>query len=267
MVALISVCFALLGLSVGSFLNLCSDRLPRDQSIIRPGSRCDSCHRSLKAIDLVPVFSYVWLRGRCRYCGAGIPIRLPVLEFATAVIFGLLAWHYGLSLELAIALIYASLFLLIFAIDLEQGLILNVVVLPAVVLAFVFSFFWAGFDEFWPEVGPGFVVSSLLGGATGFGLMMLPYLISRGGMGAGDVKLAALIGLVTGFPLVLVALLVGIVAGGLVAATLLVSRLVRRKDPIPFGPFLAMGAMVSLVWGESIMHWYRSSITALASPL
>ena len=267
MVALISVGFALLGLSVGSFLNLCSDRLPRDQSIIRPGSRCDNCDRSLKAIDLVPLFSYLWLRGRCRYCGARIPIRLPILEFATAAIFGLLAWHYGLNLELAIALIYASLFLLIFVIDLEQGLILNVVVLPAVVLALVLSFFWGGFEEFWPEVGPGFVLSSLLGVAIGFGLMMLPYLISRGGMGAGDVKLAALIGLVNGFPLVLVALLVGIIAGGLVAAVLLISRLVGRKDAIPFGPFLVTGVVVSLIWGENIIDWYRSSLTALASPL
>jgi len=184
----------------------------------------------------------------------------------TAAVFGLLAWHYGLSLELAIALIYASLFLLIFVIDLEQGLILNVVILPAVALAFVLSFFWAGF-EVWPEVGPGFVVSSLLGGAIGFGLMMLPYLISRGGMGAGDVKLAALIGLVAGFPLVLVALLVGIIAGGLVAGVLLISRLVRRKDPIPFGPFLVAGAMVSLIWGGNIIDWYRLSLTASASPL
>lgn len=267
MVALISVGFALLGLSVGSFLNLCSDRLPHGGSIISPGSRCDSCDRSLKAIDLVPLFSYLWLRGRCRYCGARIPIRLPILEFATAAIFGLLAWHYGQSLELAIALIYASLFLLIFVIDLEQGLILNVVVLPAVALAFVLSFFWVGFEEFWPEVGPGFALSSLLGAAIGFGLMMLPYLISRGGMGAGDVKLAALIGLVNGFPLVLVALLVGIIAGGLVAAILLISRLVKRRDTIPFGPFLVVGAMVSLIWGENIIDWYQSSLTALASPL
>jgi leader peptidase (prepilin peptidase)/N-methyltransferase len=266
MAALVSVGFVLLGLSVGSFLNLCSDRLPRDQSIIKPASRCDNCDRNLKAVDLVPVFSYLFLRGRCRYCGAKIPIRLPILEFVTAAVFGLLAWHYGLSLELAIALIYASLFLLIFVIDLEQGLILNVVILPAVALAFVLSFFWVGF-EVWPEVGPGFVVSSLLGGAIGFGLMMLPYWISRGGMGAGDVKLAALIGLVAGFPLVLVALLMGIIAGGLVAALLLVSRLVGRKDAIPFGPFLVVGAMASLIWGENIIDWYRSSLTALASPL
>ena len=206
---------------------------------------------------MVPVFSYVWLRGRCRYCGARIPIRLPILEFVTAAVFGLLAWHYGLGLELAIALIYASLFLLIFVIDLEQGLILNVVVLPAVVLAFVFSFFWAGFEEFWPKEGPGFVLSALFGGAVGFGLLLLPYLITRGGgMGAGDVKLAALIGLVAGFPLVFVALLVGIIAGGLVAVFLLISRQVKRKTPIPYGPFLVMGAMVSVIWGDEIFRWW-----------
>lgn len=267
MVALISVCFALLGLAAGSFLNLCVDRLPRDQSIIRPGSHCDHCNQRLKASDLVPLFSYLWLRGRCRYCSARISIRLPVVELATSLIFAFLAWHYGLSLELAIVLIYTSLFLVIFVIDLEHGLILNSVVYPGLVLAFVFSFFWPGFEEFWPELGPGFVTSALIGGAIGFTLMLLPYLISRGGMGYGDVKLAALVGMVTGLPLVLVALLVGILSGGLVAIFLLIFRLRSRKDPIPFGPFLAGGAMLALLWGEGILRWHETTMANLGSLL
>jgi leader peptidase (prepilin peptidase)/N-methyltransferase len=258
MSAIITVGFALLGLAVGSFLNLCIDRLPGGKSIVRPGSHCDNCNQSLKAVDLVPVFSYIWLKGRCRYCGARIPLRSPIVEFATAAIFAFLAWHYGLSLELAFAVVYASIFIVIFAIDLEQELILNIVVFPAMILAFAFSFFWGGFEEFWPKIGPGFVLSALLGGAVGFVLMLLPYLITRGrGMGYGDVKLAALIGLMSGFPLVLVALLVGIIAGGLVAVFLLVSRAVKsRKAAIPYGPFLAVGAMVALIWGDKIFQWW-----------
>ena len=258
MTAIITVGFALLGLAVGSFLNLCIDRLPKDKSIVRPGSHCDSCNQSLKAVDLVPVFSYIWLKGRCRYCGARIPLRSPVVEFATAAIFAFLAWHYGLSLELAFAVIYAGIFIVIFAIDLEQELILNIVVFPAMILAFAFSFFWGGFEELWPKIGPGFVLSALLGGAVGFVLMLLPYLLTRGrGMGYGDVKLAAFIGLMSGFPLVLVALLVGIIAGGLVAVFLLLSRMVKsRKAAIPYGPFLAVGAMVALIWGDKIFHWW-----------
>jgi leader peptidase (prepilin peptidase)/N-methyltransferase len=258
MTAIITVGFALLGLAVGSFLNLCIDRLPGGKSIVRPGSHCDNCNQSLKAVDLVPVFSYIWLKGRCRYCGARIPLRSPIVEFATAAIFAFLAWHYGLSLELAFAVVYASIFIVIFAIDLEQELILNIVVFPAIILAFAFSFFWGGFEEFWPKIGPGFVLSALLGGVVGFVLMLLPYLITRGrGMGYGDVKLAALIGLMSGLPLVLIALLVGIIAGGLVAVFLLVSRAVKsRKAAIPYGPFLAVGAMVALIWGDKIFQWW-----------
>jgi len=258
MLAITTILFGLFGLLVGSFLNLCIDRLPGGKSIVRPGSHCDSCNQSLKAIDLVPVFSYIWLRGRCRYCGARIPLRSPIVEFATAAIFAFLAWHYGLSLELAFAVVYAAIFIVIFAIDLEQELILNIVVFPAMILAFAFSFFWGGFEEFWPRIGPGFVLSALLGGAVGFVLMLLPYLLTRGrGMGYGDVKLAALIGLMSGFPLVLVALLVGIIAGGLVAVFLLLSRMVKsRKAAIPYGPFLAAGAMVALIWGDKIFQWW-----------
>lgn len=245
--------FALLGLAFGSFLNVCIDRLPLRESIVSLPSHCNSCNQKLKARDLVPLFSYLWLRGRCRYCGARIPIRLPIVEFSTGLIFAFLTWHYGLGLELAIALIYASLFLVIFVIDLERGLVLNSVVYPGMALAFVFSFFWPGFGEFWPTLG---VANALLGGAVGFGVMLLPFLISRGGMGGGDVMLAGLIGMVTGFPLVFVALLLGILSGGLVAIFLLIFRLRTRKEPIPFGPFLAAAAMVTLLWGLPIYNWY-----------
>lgn len=251
--ALEIVVFALLGLTVGSFLNLCIDRLPLGKSIVSPPSHCDACQRRLKASDLVPLFSYLWLRGRCRYCGARISPRFPVVELATALLFAFLCWQYLLSPQLAMALLYACLFVVIFVIDLEHGLVLDKVVYPGMALAFVFSFFWPGLEVFWPGLG---VASALLGGAVGFGLMLLPYLISRGGMGGGDVKLAGLIGLVTGFPQVFFALLLGIVGGGLVAIALLLSGVRSRKEPIPFAPFLATGAMVTLIWGPAIYNWW-----------
>lgn len=253
MTALEIVLFVLLGLAVGSFLNLCIDRLPLGKSIVSPPSHCDACEQRLKTRDLVPLFSYLWLRGRCRYCGAHIPRRLPLVELATALLFALLFWQYGLSLQLAIALIYASLFLVIFVIDLEHGLVLDNVVYPGMALAFVFSFFWPWPELVWPDIG---VLSALLGGAIGFGLILIPYLISRGGMGGGDVKLAGLIGLVTGFPLVFFALFLGILGGGLVAIALLISGVKSRKEPIPFGPFLAAAAMVTLIWGPAMYQWY-----------
>jgi leader peptidase (prepilin peptidase)/N-methyltransferase len=240
------VLFSLLGLTVGSFLNVCSDRLPQEKSIISPPSHCDACQQKLTARDLVPLFSYLWLRGRCRYCGARISPRFPAVELATALLFALLTWHYGLSPELVMALIYGCLFLVIFVVDLEHGLVLDIVVYPGIVLAFIFSFFW-------PDLGIAMAVS---GAAIGFGLMLIPYLISRGGMGGGDVKLAALIGLATGFPHVFISLMLAFLAGGLVAIFLLLFRVRSRKEAIPFAPFLAAAAMVTLIWGEAIYDWW-----------
>jgi len=245
-IALEIILFFLLGLTVGSFLNVCIDRLPLGKSIISPPSHCDACQHRLTARDLVPLFGYLWLRGRCRYCGARIPLRFPIVELATALLFALLVWHYGLSPELVMALIYGCLFLLVFVIDLEHGLVLDIIVYPAIALAFVFSFFW-------PDLG---IAMALLGGAIGFGLLLIPYLISRGGMGGGDVKLAALIGLATGFPHVFISLLLAFLAGGLVAIFLLLFRVRSRKEAIPFAPFLAAAAMVTLIWGEAIYDWW-----------
>ena len=255
-IVLAAIGLAIVGLAVGSFLNVCIDRLPAGQSIIRLRSHCGSCNQKLQNRDLIPLFSYLRLRGRCRHCGAHIPLRILLVELGTALIFGLLTWHFGLSLELAFALIYACIFLAILVIDLEHQLVLDIVVYPAMVVALIFSVFWTGFGG-WPAMG---ILNSLLGGAVGFAFMLVPFLISRGGMGGGDVMLAALIGLVVGYPLVIVALLMGILGGGLVAVSLLALRLKKRKDPIPFGPFLAVAAVITLIWGLPILDWYTGLV-------
>ncbi len=248
--------FTLLGLCTGSFLNVCIDRLPRGQSIIKPPSHCSACKHKLGTLDLIPLFSYLWLRGRCRYCRAPIPIRLPVVEGITGLLFTFLYWKFGLSLELVISLIYACLLTIIFVIDLENQLVLDKVTYPAMVLALAFSFFWPGirtFSFFWPGLG---VESSLAGGVLGLAMMALPFVIYRRGMGMGDIKLGALVGLMTGFPLVLIAVLLSWITGGLVAAILLALKIKKRKDPIPFATFLAASAMVTLLWGQVIWQWY-----------
>jgi len=257
---LAAIGLAVAGLAVGSFLNVCIDRLPAGRSIIRLRSHCDSCGQPLQGKDLIPVFSYLRLRGRCRHCGARIPRRILLVELGTALMFGLLAWHFGPGLQLAIVLIYGCIFLLIFVIDLERQLVLDVVLYPALALAFIFSFFWFGAGDYphWPAAG---VLSALLGGAAGLVFMIIPYVIARmfygrEGMGEGDIYLGALIGLVTGFPLVLVALIIGVLGGGLAAVCLLALRVKGRRDPIPFGPFLAAAAMVTLIWGLPILDWY-----------
>ncbi|MGB6873337.1 MAG: prepilin peptidase [Dehalococcoidia bacterium] len=245
--------FALLGLVVGSFLNVCIDRLPRNESIVNPPSHCPVCQHKLAVKDLVPVFSYLRLRGRCRYCQAAIPRRLFWVELATGLIFAFLYWHYGLSVELGVMTFYACLFIIIFVIDLEHGLILNKVVYPGMVVALLLALLpQAGLVQ-WTVTG---VADAALGGGIGFGIFLLIALVSRGGMGWGDVKLAALIGLATGFPLVILAVIMAAILGGIVAVALVIAKKRKRRETIPFGPFLALATMVTLLWGSNILSWY-----------
>ena len=257
---ILAIClFALLGLAVGSFLNVCIDRLPQNESIVNPPSHCSVCQHKLAAKDLIPVLSYLRLRGRCRYCQAAIPRRLFWVELATAVTFALLYWHYGLSAELGVMAFYACLFIIIFVIDLEQGLILNKVIYPSMVVALLLALIpeaWLS-QEIWltTVIKPG-IASAAVGGAVGFAIFLLIAIASRGGMGWGDVKLAALIGLATGFPLIFLAIIMGAVLGGRVAVALVIAKKKKRRETIPFGPFLSVAAMVTLLWGSSILNWY-----------
>jgi len=250
---LLIIIFAILGLAVGSFLNVCIDRLPQNKSIAFPPSHCEACQHKLAAKDLIPVFSYLRLRGRCRYCQASVPRRLFWVELATGAVFALLSWHYGLNPALGIMAFYACLFIVVFVIDLEHGLILNKVVYPGMVVALLLALLPQPWLTQWIVTG---IANAALGGAIGFALFLLIAIISRGGMGWGDVKLAALIGLATGFPLVFLSIIMGAILGGIMAVALVIAKKRKRRQTIPFGPFLAVAAMITLLWGSNIMSWY-----------
>lgn len=243
---LLTIAFGLLGLAVGSFLNVCMDRLPSGQSIIRLPSHCPSCNQRLRFVDLVPVLSYVWLRGRCRYCYTRIPLRLPLVEMAMGILFALLYLVFGLTVELGIIFVYASLLGIIFITDLEHQLVLDKVTFPGMAIAFIFSFFWPGLSP----------LRALLGGAVGLAAIALPFVVYRKGMGMGDIKLGALVGLMTGFPAVLVALLLSVISGALVSVFLLIIGLKKRQDSLPFATFITASTMVALLRGEMLWHWY-----------
>jgi len=257
--------FVLLGVAVGSFLNVCIDRLPNNKSIVYPPSSCTACQKRLSRMDLIPVLSYLWLRGRCRYCRVAIPRRVLWVELIGGITFALLYWHYGLSAELAVMVFYYCLFLVILVIDLENKLILNKVVYPAAIIALVISIFVPNLDitpgvvinTLAPQIdfAPG-VINAIIGGAGGLIVFLVILIASRGGMGWGDVKMAALMGLVLGFPLVFVAIFLAVVSGGLVAGVLLLLKARDRKQGIPFGPFLSLGATATLLWGAEILDWY-----------
>ena len=241
--------YSLLGLAVGSFLNVLMDRLPAGQSVVWPPSHCPSCKTGLAAIQMVPVLSYLALKGRCSYCSSPIPQRVLVVEIATAALFGFLWLWLGQGPKVYLASLYFSVLLVITVIDLEYRLILNKIMYPAIVVAPVVALAY-GHDA----------LDILLGGLLGFLFLFLPYLLSGGKLGAGDVKLGAFIGILSGYPNVMVAMFIASVIGGIAAAFLLVTGIKRRGDPVPFAPFLVFGAATGFLWGEQLLDWYLGFI-------
>jgi leader peptidase (prepilin peptidase) / N-methyltransferase len=260
------ILFFFLGVAVGSFLNVVADRLPAGKSLISPPSHCPSCKTKIARKDLIPVFSYLWLKGRCRHCKAKIPLRSLIIEIITGLLFVFYYWHFGLNLELLIVIIYTAFFIVLFITDLEQGILPNKIVyagmLVAVLLAAVGTIL--GFE---PGYASGtifrlsklWILNALLGGAIGFIILFVVALASRGGMGGGDIKLAGFLGLAVGFPLILALIFIAVVVGGLVSAVLLILRIRKRKQAIPFGPFLVFAACICLIWGNYLVNWYVSA--------
>jgi leader peptidase (prepilin peptidase)/N-methyltransferase len=243
---MLALFFALLGAAVGSFLNVCIDRLPNCGSIVSPPSKCDSCGRYLTAIDLIPVISYLIHGGRCHYCKARIPPRYLWVELGTGVLFGLIWLRFSSSLYAGFVASCSAILIVILVIDLERQKIFNRIVYPAIGFALISALI---FPE--PTLG-----ERLLGGLLGSGLLFLLATFYPAGMGMGDVKLMGFIGLIVGFPHVLLALFLSFVLGGLISGALLVAGRIGRRDPIAFAPFLALGALTTLFYGEQIIRWW-----------
>jgi len=242
--------FALGGLLVGSFLNVCIYRLPRRESIVWPGSRCTACHRRLAWFENVPVVSWATLRGRCRTCGASISPMYPLVELTTAVVFAGGAIVYGLSALLAVRLAFACALITLFAIDLRHRILPNVITLPGIAAGFAASWF----------LPPGWI-SSLIGIVSGGGILLAiaeAYYRVRGheGLGMGDVKMLAMIGAFLGWPLMVLTLVLASFAGSIVGVAMIASGRGGMQAALPFGTFLALGALVAAVAGDPILTWY-----------
>ena len=238
----------LFGLAVGSFVNVVIARLPERQSLLQPGSRCPGCGSAIAWHDNIPVLSYVWLRGRCRACDMAIPWRYPVVELATAFLWGAAYVAYGLTFDFAVAIAFLTSLVAITAIDVERGIIPDLITLPGILAGL-------GANLISDRVGSA---DSVLGILVGGGLFFLIIVVSGGGMGGGDMKLGAMFGAFLGWKVTLLAVFIAVVLGGTVALALIALGRVRRKDPIPFGPFLAAGGAIGLFWGERVMRWYLS---------
>ncbi|MEE8537279.1 MAG: prepilin peptidase [Acidobacteriota bacterium] len=242
--------FALAGLLVGSFLNICIDRFPRAESILALRSRCGSCSEPLKIVRMIPIFGYLFTRGHCPHCGLRTPIRHLIVEIGTPVLFALIWLRYTGSLETTLIAFYSSLLIVFLVIDLERGTILDRVSYPAIAVALLFAL-WV------PERT---LLQMLAGGLIAFGTLFATQLLFRSGKGMGVAKLAAFIGLAVGYPYVWVALLLALAVGGLISGTLRLAKVIDGKDPIAIGPFLAVGAIAAMLFGELIMSWGTGGI-------
>lgn len=241
---------ALLGLAVGSFLNVCIYRIPRRESLLRPPSRCTSCGRPLAWADNVPIVSWIVLRGRCRACRAPIPLMYPLVEAITAAAFVAAYILWGPTPLGAVRLLLACALIVLFVIDLQHRILPNVITLPGIAVGFASSLF----------LPPGWV-DSLLGILLGGGVLLAiaeSYYRVRGveGLGMGDVKLLAMIGAFLGWKLVVLTLVLASFAGSVVGIGLIASGRGDMKLALPFGTFLAAGAAVAAVWGEPMVAWY-----------
>jgi leader peptidase (prepilin peptidase) / N-methyltransferase len=237
------------GLVVGSFLNVVIARLPAGRSLWRPRSACPGCGATIAWYDNIPVLSFLALRARCRACGMPISWRYPVVEAVTAALWLVAYATFGLSASFAVAILLVSMLIAITGIDLAHQIIPDALTVPGIAVGFLISTL------------PGQVGwrDSLIGIAVGGGLFLVIIVASGGGMGGGDMKLAAMLGAFLGWKVTLVSLFLAVLLGGALACGLLVSGRLRRKDPIPFGPFLAAGGVVGLLWGNRIVDWYTSA--------
>lgn len=238
--------FFLFGVIFGSFYNVVGLRVPKGESVVSPPSHCTVCARRLTAIDLVPICSYLLLKGRCRKCKTKISPIYPFMELMTGLLFMHSYATFGFSKELIVALLFASLLVIITVSDIAYMLIPNKIVYPAFVL-FIALRWMSPLDPWW---------YAFVGSAVGFSLLLLIAILSKGGMGGGDIKLYAVLGLVLGVWNTLLSLfLASLIALGY-GAFILAKRKQKRRVPIPFGPAIALGAWISYIYGEQMIDWY-----------
>jgi leader peptidase (prepilin peptidase)/N-methyltransferase len=238
-----SVVFVI-GAALGSFLNVVIYRLPRGESLVRPRSRCPHCGAAIAPRDNIPILSYILLRGRCRACRKPISPRYPLVEVTTAALLTALWVREGPTIQFAAAAMFVLMLIAIFFVDLDHRIVPNAITYPGTLLGLLLA------------VPQGRVLDALLTAAGAGAFFLLIAVISRGGMGGGDIKLAAMMGAFLGWPAIAFALLVAFTTGALAGVYLIASGRRSRKDPIPFGPSLAAGALIAWFAAAPAIAWY-----------
>ncbi|SHH30520.1 type 4 prepilin peptidase 1 . Aspartic peptidase. MEROPS family A24A [Caloranaerobacter azorensis DSM 13643] len=235
------------GLIIGSFLNVCIYRIPKGESIVYPPSHCTNCNTRLKAIDLIPVFSYLLNKGRCRYCGERISLQYPFIEIFNGLICLLLFYKFGLSFNLIKYLFLTSLLIVISVIDYKHQIIPNSILLFGFFTILIFKLLYYSKAE---------LLNSILGLLIGGLIFSIIVIVSRGGMGGGDIRLIALLGFFFGWKHLLLLMLLSFVIGAFFSIMLLLLKIKSMKDFIPFGPFISIAAIITIFYGDTLISYY-----------
>jgi leader peptidase (prepilin peptidase)/N-methyltransferase len=250
MTPLLVVIAGLFGAVIGSFLNVCIYRLPLGTSVVRPGSACPGCTRALTWYENIPILSYAALGGRCRSCRVRISPRYPIIEAITGAMFAGALWYYGPTALFVSRVLFGCALIVLFAIDLEHHLLPNVITLPGIAAGFAFSLIT---EPGWRDS----LIGIVLGGGVLWAIAEGYYRIRHEeGLGMGDVKMLAMVGAFIGWELTLVTLMMASFAGSIVGLLLIVSRRGSMKYALPFGTFLAMGAVLAATIGPAVIDWY-----------
>jgi leader peptidase (prepilin peptidase)/N-methyltransferase len=243
---LFSVFNFILGAIVGSFLNVVIYRVPRNESIIRPSSHCPVCGHPLKWYDMIPIFSYLALKGKCRYCGAKISIKYPSIEALTGFAFVGVGLRFGWSLQFFEYIIFSALLIAVGFTDLFDGVVPDIIVIPGAVVGLIFS----------ALQGKAAFSSSIFGLLFLLGVFALIIVITRGGMGQGDATFGAMIGSFVGFKFSIEVLVLAFVLGAIIGSILIFASHKKGKDTMPFGPYLAIAAYIVSLYGYKILLMY-----------
>lgn len=247
---------AVVGLLVGSFLNVVIWRVPRGESVVSPRSRCPNCAHEIRGRDNVPILSWLLLHARCRDCGTRVSARYPLVELATGVLFGLLAWHFGLHVVLIAYLYLAAISIALALIDIDLHKLPDALTLPSYPVAAVLLTAGALAAQ-----EPFDLVRAAIGGVALFALYAVLWFVYPKGMGLGDVKLAGVLGMYLGYlgwGTLAVGAFLGFALGGVIGVTLMATGRATRKSKIPFGPFMLTGALIAVFVGARLAHAYVS---------
>jgi leader peptidase (prepilin peptidase)/N-methyltransferase len=245
----------ILGLIFGSFGTVAAYRIPARQSIVRGRSKCPNCGRTIMASENIPVLSYLIQRGRCRNCGEKISIRYPLIELASGALFALAVWKFGLSGEAALYSAFFWVLIVLSVIDLEHRLLPNRVVYPATIVGWVGLIVIAVVDS-----DSDRLIDAAIGALVFGGFLFVCAFVYPAGMGGGDVKLGFLLGTFLGYQggigLVLVGMFLSFLIGAVFGIGAMLAQRAGRKSMVPFGPFLALGTVLTILWGQGVLDWY-----------